>query len=65
MSTTATIYDLLITNSSLGKSVVVPREIFAAFEYFIKDPKPSGSITIHFKGGGVAGVETNTRTILK
>jgi hypothetical protein len=43
----------------------IPLELFDAFRHFMKDPKPSGSITIHFKSGAVAGVETNTKRILK
>ena len=43
----------------------VPMEVLFAFQQFLNDPKPSGSVTIHFKSGAVAGVETNTRKVLK
>jgi hypothetical protein len=43
----------------------IPLELFRAFEHFFNDPKPSGTVTVSFKNGGIAGVETNTRQILK
>jgi hypothetical protein len=47
------------------QTIVVPPEVIKAFRYFLIDEKPSGSLTINFKNGGVAGVETNTKKILK
>lgn len=43
----------------------VPLEVFYAFQQFMGEQKHSGSITIHLKAGVVAGVETNTRKVLK
>jgi len=44
--------------------VTVPKELFAAVDCFIRERK-TGSVTIQFKTGGVAGVETVTRQIYK
>jgi hypothetical protein len=43
----------------------VPVEVVTAFRQFMGELKQSGSITIHLKAGVVAGVETNTRKVLK
>jgi hypothetical protein len=55
---------LALTNSE-GKQIWVPKELLAAFEYFLNEPTPSGSMTVHFKHGHVAGVETLVRQIMK
>lgn len=47
-----------------GEMVPVPIEVARALKLFLEN-KQSGSVVVQFKSGGVAGVETNTRQVLK
>lgn len=37
--------------------IEIPEELFLALSDFLKGPRPSGSIVIHFRNGGIAGLE--------
>jgi len=50
--------------NAAGVVVTVPEEVLCAVDQFMRK-RQSGSVTIQFKSGGVAGVETNTRQVLK
>ena len=58
---------VLIGVDGSGRSInlPMPREIFLAFRHFLSPEEPSGSLIVHFKHGSVAGVETNTKQVLK
>jgi hypothetical protein len=47
-----------------GEMFPVPIEVSRALKLFLENNQ-SGSVVVHFKSGGVAGVETNTRQVLK
>jgi hypothetical protein len=52
--------------TSDGREVlIVPPEVIAAFKVFLGEEKRAGSLIVSFKNGGVAGVETNTKQVLK
>ena len=53
------------SNQPEYESITVPREVLLAFKHFMLGDKLNGSLTVNFKSGGIAGVETNTRQILK
>jgi hypothetical protein len=53
-----------IVNPDDDKALIVPKEVFSAFDYLIKQRK-FGSVTVSFRMGSVAGVEVNTRQVLK
>ena len=55
----------LIDREGRSTDVPLPQEVFIAFTHFISEDKLTGSLTVHFNRGGIAGVETNTRQILK
>ena len=40
-----------------GSRIEIPKELFGALWDFIEGNKPSGSVTIQFRNGGVAGLE--------
>ena len=40
-----------------GEQINIPRELFGALGDFVRSDGPTGSITIHFRNGGVAGLE--------
>jgi hypothetical protein len=44
--------------------ITIPLEVAKALDYFVKNNE-SGTVLVQFKNGGFAGVETNTRKILK
>lgn len=48
-----------------GMRIRITRELFVAFSTFIGSGKPSGSITAMFRNGGIAGVESLTKTVYK
>ena len=55
-----------IATSPDGKVVKITRELFKAFEDFVlADTPPTGSVTVHFKNGGIAGVKAVTETVYK
>jgi hypothetical protein len=41
-----------------GARIEVPKELFLALSDFISARKEAGSMTVHFRNGGVAGLET-------
>jgi len=41
-----------------GKEIEVPKEMFAALSDFMTMRKDAGSMIVHFRNGGVAGLET-------
>lgn len=47
-----------------GEMLPIPVEISRALRFFMENNQ-SGSVVVQFKSGGVAGVETNTRQVLK
>lgn len=42
----------------------IPLEVAKALDYFVRNNE-SGTVVLSFKNGGFAGVETNTRKVLK
>jgi len=48
-----------------GAKVEIPEELFSALEEFVLKPRPTGSLTIHFRNGGVAGIEALIKKIYK
>jgi len=40
-----------------GNQIEIPKELFGALWDFLQGNKPSGSVTIQFRNGGVAGLE--------
>jgi len=40
-----------------GSRIEIPKELFGALWDFIEGNKPSGSVTIQFRNGGIAGLE--------
>jgi hypothetical protein len=48
-----------------GDRVEIPRELFLALYDFLLGSKASGSVTIHFRNGGVAGVEALVKKTYK
>jgi hypothetical protein len=40
-----------------GSRIEIPKELFVALWDFIEENKPSGTVTIQFRNGGVAGLE--------
>ncbi len=47
-----------------GEMFPVPIEVSCALKLLVEN-KQSGTVTVSFKNGGIAGVETNTRQVLK
>jgi hypothetical protein len=45
--------------------LIVPPEVITAFKLFMGEEKRSGSLVVSFRNGGIAGVETNTKQVLK
>jgi hypothetical protein len=48
-----------------GNRIEIPKELFGALWDFIEGNKPSGSVTIQFRNGGVAGLEALIRRTYK
>jgi hypothetical protein len=48
-----------------GETVTISREVYAALNMFMGKNKPAGSVTITFRDGGVAGVVTEQKLVLK
>jgi hypothetical protein len=48
-----------------GAKVEIPEEVFAALEEFVLISRPTGSLTIHFRNGGVAGIEALIKKVYK
>lgn len=44
-------------NSPEELRVAIPKELFTALWDFLEGEKPAGSVTIHFRNSGVAGLE--------
>jgi hypothetical protein len=44
--------------------ITIPFEVAKALSYFVGNNE-SGTVVVSFKNGGFAGVETNTRKVLK
>ncbi len=44
-------------NSPEELQVAIPKELFTALWDFLEGERPAGSITIHFRNGGIAGLE--------
>ena len=44
-------------NSPEELQVAIPKELFTALWDFLEGERPAGSITIHFRNGGLAGLE--------
>lgn len=43
----------------------IPRELFEALREFLVVNRDTGSLTIHFRSGGVAGIEALRKKIFK
>ncbi len=41
-----------------GRQIEVPRELFVVLNDFMATRKEAGSMIVHFRNGGVAGLET-------
>jgi len=48
-----------------GDRIEIPRELFQALQDFLAGAKSSGSVTIHFRNGGVAGLEALVKKTYK
>lgn len=48
-----------------GSQVPIPRELFAALADFLQGSKPTGSLVIQFRNGGVAGLEAMIKKTYK
>lgn len=51
-----------VLQSPGGEKLNVTKEMFSAFQVFMRD-KPSGEITVTFHDGGITRVETSTRKV--
>jgi hypothetical protein len=40
-----------------GNQIEISRELFGALWDFLQGNKPTGSVVIHFRNGGIAGLE--------
>lgn len=43
--------------SPLGDRIEIPEELFLALSDFVQGRQSNGSVVIHFRNGGVAGLE--------
>jgi hypothetical protein len=48
-----------------GSQIEISRELFGALWDFLEGNKPTGSIVIHFRNGGIAGLEAVIKKIYK
>jgi hypothetical protein len=49
-----------------GNQIEIPKELFGALSDFLQGAvKPTGSVTIQFRNGGVAGLEAMIKRIYK
>lgn len=48
-----------------GNQIEIPRELFDALSDFLQGNKPTGSVVIQFRNGGVAGLEAVVKKIYK
>jgi len=48
-----------------GAKVEITEEVFAALEEFVLNARPTGVLTIHFRNGGVAGIEALIKKVYK
>jgi len=51
--------------SPQGTQIEIPKELFAALCEFVHGNKPTGSVVIQFRNGGVAGLEAQVKTVYK
>jgi len=51
--------------SADGGRIEIPKELFGALWDFIKGNKSSGTVTIQFRNGGVAGLEALVKRTYK
>lgn len=40
-----------------GDHIEIPKELFVALSDFLRGGGPSGSVVIHFRNGGIAGLD--------
>jgi len=48
-----------------GSRIEIPKELFRALWDFVKGDKSSGTVTIQFRNGGVAGLEALVKRTYK
>ncbi len=48
-----------------GNRVEISGELFIALWDFLEGNKPTGSVVIHFRNGGIAGLEATIKKIYK
>jgi len=48
-----------------GNRVEISKELFSALWDFLEGSKPTGSVVIHFRNGGIAGLEAVIKKIYK
>ena len=48
-----------------GVQIEIPQELFGALYDFLHVNKPTGSIVIQFRNGGIAGLEAQVKKIYK
>jgi len=48
-----------------GIKIEIPQELFGALCDFLQGSKPSGSVVIQFRNGGIAGLEALVKKIYK
>ena len=48
-----------------GNRIEISKELFGALWDFLEGTKPTGSVVIHFRNGGIAGLEAIIKKIYK
>jgi hypothetical protein len=48
-----------------GNHIQIPKELFGALADFVHSSKPTGSVVIQFRNGGIAGLESVIKKIYK
>jgi hypothetical protein len=41
-----------------GREIAIPKELFVALNDFMSTLRDTGSMVVHFRSGGIAGLET-------
>lgn len=48
-----------------GNRLVIPKELFDALWELLRRDKSTGSLAVHFRNGGVAGLEASIKKVYK
>jgi len=57
--------DLYVATAPDGAEITIPKELFVVLCDFIEGHKQMGTVIIHFRNGGVAGLETMIKKTYK